>query len=365
MQVCAYQIALLQDSLQKLAGMNDQPPTNARAVLATCFYEVAQEEMQQLAPPERSIVLMDEHVFQHFQTKWLGYRILIVPAGEQNKTFGTLQLLSEQLLALGANRLSLLVAVGGGVVTDLVGYLAASFMRGVACAFVPTTVLAQVDAALGGKNGINVGLHKNMLGTIRQPKFIAINREYLSTLPDLEWANGFAEIIKYGWIEDGEILDILEASGLHFFQKNLREYSLLAARCTAIKNRIVAADEFESGERKKLNFGHTVGHALETLYQLPHGHAVSLGMRAALRLSEIHEGLDPSADRRLALMLQQYQLPTSLNLDELQVLDLLMHDKKRDGSNIDFVLLERTGKAVMRQLSREEIRMGLSIIQAK
>ncbi|MBS1644801.1 MAG: 3-dehydroquinate synthase [Bacteroidetes bacterium] len=344
--------------------MNDQPPTYGQPVPAPCLYELTQEEMQQLAPPERSIVLMDEHVFQHFPTKWSGYRILLVPPGEQNKTFCTLELLSEQLLALGANRQSLLVAVGGGVVTDLVGYLAASFMRGVACAFVPTTVLAQVDAALGGKNGINVGLHKNMLGTIRQPEFIAINREYLATLPDLEWANGFAEIIKYGWIDDVAILEILESSNLPYFQKNLSEFSLLSARCTSIKNRIVAADEFENGERKKLNFGHTVGHALETLYRLPHGHAVSLGMRAALRLSEIHEGLDPSADRRLAIMLQQYQLPTSLELDELQVLDLLMHDKKRNGTNIDFILLERAGKAVIRQLSREEIRMGLSTIQA-
>ncbi|MEO6833800.1 MAG: 3-dehydroquinate synthase [Chitinophagaceae bacterium] len=327
-----------------------------------CLFEISDEDFRKLAPPESSIIITDENVARTFASQWKGYRVISFLAGEEYKTSKTLEYLTEALLAADANRQTMLVGIGGGVVTDLVGYLAASFMRGLKCAFVPTTVLAQVDAAIGGKNGVNVGLHKNMLGTIRQPEFIAINSNFLMTLPETEWANGFAEIIKYGLIEDPEILDILDASGLDHFQRNLTEFSFLVKRCVSIKNSIVSRDEFETGERKKLNFGHTVGHALETLYKIPHGHAVGLGMRVAVWLSEIHEDLDEQVGEHLYTLLKQYHLPTEITFDEAAVLHLLMSDKKRTEKGIGFVLLAEKGKAVLKTLGTEDIREGLGIL---
>ena len=167
----------------------------------------------------------------------------------------------------------MLVGVGGGVVADLTGYVAATFLRGVEFGFVPTSILAMVDASIGGKNGINVGLFKNIVGTIRQPSFILFDVKLTSSLPEKEWRNGFAEIIKHACIKDAKMFRELEANGPDKYKPGSRQLALLVERNAILKTRIVQRDELETGERRILNFGHTLGHALENLYELPHGHA--------------------------------------------------------------------------------------------
>lgn len=327
-------------------------------------FEANERDLLRLAPPASAIVITDENVARLYGEQLKDYRLLTFPAGEEHKTPLTIEKLTQQLLEAGAHRGTMLLGVGGGVVTDVVGFLASTFMRGLPFAFVPTTLLAQVDASLGGKNGVNVGLHKNMLGTIRQPKFVLFNTAYLSTLPEEHWRGGFAEIIKYGHISDARILTTLQNESIDFFQKHLDKLSELIEGCADVKNKIVHADEHENGLRRMLNFGHTAGHAFETLYNLPHGYAVALGMRVAVKLSEQHTGLMEDTGSLLLQLLEKFGLPTILAHDEDAVMDLLLTDKKRKDEGIEYVLLEKPGVAVTKVLQPAEIKAALSTVAA-
>ena len=186
-----------------------------------------------------------------------------------------------------------------------------------------------VDAAIGGKNGIDVGLYKNMVGTINQPQFLLYDVNLLKTLPDNEWRNGFAEVINYSAIMDGALYKKLEKRSLSFFQKNKPALQKLVQRNAMLKTKVVKEDEFEKGKRRLLNFGHTLGHALEKQYELMHGEAVAIGMCFAAKLSST---LLPfkNADKLVGLI-DHYGLPTSVKYDKQKVFDLLVSDKKREG----------------------------------
>jgi 3-dehydroquinate synthase len=201
-----------------------------------------------------------------------------------------------------------------------------------------------------------------MLGTVRQPKFVLFDVNYLSALPDEHWRGGFAEIIKYGHIADARILTTLQNADIEFFQKHPANLSELIEGCVDVKNNIVHADEHEGGLRRVLNFGHTAGHAFETLYQLPHGHAVGLGMRVAVKLSEQHAGLMEDAGIQLLQLLEKFGLPTRLQHDESAVMELLLTDKKRKDEGIEYVLLEKPGVAVKKILQPEQIKLALSVV---
>jgi 3-dehydroquinate synthase len=299
--------------------------------------------LQQLAPPSSSIIITDENVWQAHESRFAGYRSIVIPAGEDAKTWQTVEHLANECMALEAHRGTMLVGLGGGTITDLVGFLASVYMRGVQFGFVPTTLLCAVDASIGGKNGINLGVHKNMLGTIKQPKFILHDASLFDTLPDVEWSNGFAEIIKYGCIADARILTTLAQSDLAYFRKYRDKLAELIAGCVDVKNKIVHADEEEEGLRKILNFGHTAGHAFELVAGLPHGQAVGLGMLVACSVSEKVAGLDPTFRGQIVGTLSQYGLPTSLDFDIEAACSLLRTDKKRTESAIDYVVLEKPG----------------------
>jgi 3-dehydroquinate synthase len=332
---------------------------------ATQFhFEANEKDLLRLAPPATTIAITDDNVAKLYSKQLKEYRLLTFSEGEEHKSPATIEKLTEQLLEAGAHRGTTLLGIGGGVVTDVVGFLASTFMRGVSVAFVPTTLLAQVDASLGGKNGVNVGLHKNMLGTIRQPKFVLFDTAYLSTLPEEHWRGGFAEIIKYGHVSDARILTTLQNAGVDFFQKHPEKLSELIEGCADVKNKIVHADEHEGGLRRVLNFGHTAGHAFETLYNLPHGYAVGLGMRVAVKLSEQHTGLPEEAGAQLTQLLEAFGLPTTLEYDDAAVMELLLTDKKRKDEGIEYVLLEKPGVAVTKILQPEQIKAALNVVAA-
>ncbi len=200
--------------------------------------------------------------------------------------------------------------MGGGVVTDITGYAASVYMRGVPFGFVPTSVLGMVDASIGGKNGIDVGNYKNMVGTIRQPGFLFYDISLLQTLPAEEWVNGFAEVIKHAAIKDAALFRELEKNSIQYYQKNKKALAGLIRKNVMIKSAVVLKDEFERGDRKLLNFGHTLGHAVENIYKLPHGHAVSIGIKAACLISE--ELMDFKETARITGLLEKYGFPTDL-----------------------------------------------------
>jgi 3-dehydroquinate synthase len=291
-----------------------------------------------------AIYITDENVYALHQQQFKGKPTIVMPAGEAHKQQATVDFIIEALLNFGANRQSVLIGVGGGVVTDMVGYVAGIFMRGVQFGFVPTTLLAMVDAAIGGKNGIDVGVYKNMVGLIRQPAFIVYDHSFLTTLPSCQWENGFAEIIKHAAIKDLNMLKELNQNDLAFYQKNKKALAALIQKNVEIKVKVVQKDEFEKGDRKLLNFGHTLGHAIENEHALLHGHAISIGMVYAAKISQVLLGFTGTG--LLVETLKKYGLPTAMHFDIDAAMEVMQKDKKKANAGMQYVLLSKIGKGV-------------------
>ncbi len=321
---------------------------------ATDFYFDARISLlKKLADPKKTVVLTDENIFAAQGKKFKGWTTIVLKAGEQYKVQATVDSVILQLIELGADRSTLLVGVGGGVVTDVTGYVASVFMRGISFGFVPTTLLAMVDASIGGKNGIDVGVYKNMVGTIRQPIFILHDVSFLTTLPEAHWKNGFAEIIKHALIKDAAMFRQLEQNSLSAYQKKSTLLSTLIQRNALFKIKVVQADEFEMGDRKLLNFGHTLGHALENQYGLQHGEAVAIGMAFAASLSASFCAFKPI--KRVIDVIEKYGLPVAISYKKDDVFEVLKKDKKKEGGEMNFVLLKSIGKGIIHPLPPKEI----------
>ena len=272
----------------------------------------------------------------------------VFPAGEASKSLSQTEALCRGLIQGGHDRSSFVVALGGGVTGDLAGFVASIFYRGIPFVQIPTTIVSQVDSAVGGKTGVNTPEGKNLLGAFHQPRLVLIDPDTLLTLPGREFREGFAEVIKHAAIRDEAMLDDLES--LNPDQQGVS--ADLIARNVAIKARIVEEDEQErSGTRALLNFGHTIGHGIEASVPygtLLHGEAISLGMRAALNLSEKHARLQPEDAERLLNLLRRFRLPLVLDeaIPTTLILEKLSRDKKFSGGKRTFVLLDRPGNAV-------------------
>jgi 3-dehydroquinate synthase len=210
-----------------------------------------------------------------------------------------------------------------------------------------------VDASIGGKNGIDVAIYKNLVGSIRQPSFLLYDLSFLKTLPENEWENGFAEIIKHACIKDAAMFKELETNSIEIFQKNKKLLADLVKRNAVLKTRVVQKDEFEKGDRKLLNFGHTMGHALENLNQLSHGRAISIGMTHASIISEKLAGFKDA--KRITKLLLQFDLPTFTDFDKQKVFEILKMDKKRERKEINFVLLQKIGKARIKSIPLKQL----------
>jgi 3-dehydroquinate synthase len=309
--------------------------------------------LKQIADQKNAVLVTDENVFNAHLQKFKNWNTIVLKAGEEFKIQQTADTIIDQLIELQADRKTTLIGVGGGVITDITGYVASIYMRGIKFGFVPTTVLAMVDAGIGGKNGVDVGVYKNLVGTIRQPAFILHDYTLLSSLPLNEWQNGFAEIIKHACIKDAVMFGGLEKGSIESYQKKPSLCAELIRRNAELKIKVVRKDEFEQGERKLLNFGHTLGHALENQYELSHGQAISIGMTYASLLSE--QLLDFKYAERVTSLLQQYGLPTYASFNKKKTFDVLKMDKKKEKQDINYILLERIGKGVIKSIPLAEI----------
>ncbi|MBI4563684.1 MAG: 3-dehydroquinate synthase [Planctomycetes bacterium] len=296
--------------------------------------------------PDRFVVA-DSRV-KHIAQPWIaGGQALFLPATERTKTLSTVLRVIRALLRSGHERGQPLVAVGGGVISDVAGFAASIYKRGIPLHVVPTTLLAQVDAAIGGKNGVDLPEGKNLLGTIRQPDTVLIDPLILAHLPDVEFRSGLAEVVKYGIVKDPELLDLVERRIDKIRQRDPAVLLEVLTRCVCAKVEIVSQDERDEGGRAVLNYGHTVGHALEaaTGYRLRHGEAVAAGMHAAGTIAARLNLASPEFLERQRAALAACGLPTRIEgCSPATVLRALRHDKKRAGGKHRFVLAEGPGK---------------------
>jgi 3-dehydroquinate synthase len=258
-------------------------------------------------------------------------------------------------MELGCDRSVFILGIGGGIVCDITGFVASIFMRGVAFGFVSTSLLSQVDASVGGKNGVNVSDYKNMAGVFNQPRFVICDPAMLTTLPVPEISNGLAEIVKHALIADIDLLMFLEKNQKKALVLDPEIIFHLVSRCVAIKAQVVQEDEKESGARRKLNFGHTLGHAIENIDPSGHGKAVSRGMIAAARFSCDKTSLCDRDTDRIIRLLQGLGLPTALNYDADKIYNAVKQDKKKQGDSLFFVFLENLGSARVEKIHFKEI----------
>jgi 3-dehydroquinate synthase len=330
----------------------------------TWYLDAGFSHLEKLVDKDHTVLVTDEHIFTSHQKRFGGWNTIVINAGEQFKVQATVDSIIAQLIGLGADRKTVLVGVGGGVVTDITGYVAAIYMRGLSFGFVPTSVLAMVDASIGGKNGIDVDVYKNMVGTIRQPQFLLYDYSLLKTLPKEEWVNGFAEIVKHAAIKDASLFRELEKNRPATYQRDKAALAKLIRRNVVIKSGVVERDEFEQGERRLLNFGHTLGHAIENVYELSHGQAISIGMVSACMISEVFPPFKET-DRVIAL-LKRYGLPTLAEFDPKQVMEVLRMDKKKVRDTMNYVMLNKVGQGVVKAIPLTELeKLVQSILTAR
>lgn len=321
------------------------------------YFDAAFANLLQLADKSTAIIITDKNVFEAHRSKFEGWRTIVIEPGEAHKNFETVQHIIHTLAGYEADRTSLLIGVGGGIVTDITGFVASIYMRGIRFGFVPTSLLNMVDASLGGKNGIDFGLYKNLVGCIKQPEFILQDVTLLSTLAEEEWENGFAEIIKHACIKDKAMLEELSRHNIKDFQDNKAMLSELIRRNVLIKLKVVQKDPFEARDRKLLNFGHTIGHAVENICNIAHGKAVAVGMIMAAKISAQETGFD--GVETLKAVLTNYNLPVNIAFQAATVFEVLKLDKKRSGEQINFVLLQKTGKALIKPIALTDLQQYL------
>ena len=290
---------------------------------------------------------------------------IVLPAGEEHKTLATAADLATRLLDQGLDRTSGVIALGGGVIGDLAAFVASIYMRGIPVVQVPTTLLAQVDASIGGKTGVDVPEAKNILGTFWQPRAVFCDLALLDTLPARQWTNGCAEVVKYGVIADPDIL----TRGARLRDRDAEVVADLVARSCRIKAQIVAADEREGDQRRILNFGHTVGHAIEAEsgYTILHGEAVAMGMACAARLAQLRGHLDADTratiDGAIAAVGLPGAIPPTLPVDGL--LRRIAHDKKKTGTQVVFVLVRGLGQPLIdREVTPDLVRRAIEDVTA-
>jgi 3-dehydroquinate synthase len=314
-------------------------------------------QLGQFLPSDRRVIIVtDPNVHALYGGVIDRWEHIIIPTGEENKTLATVGEIYGRLIEMGVDRRSYIVGFGGGIVTDITGFVASTYLRGVGFGFVATSLLAQVDASVGGKNGVNVGGYKNMAGVFNQPDFVLCDTGVLTTLPPREFSAGLAEMIKAGVIADPALFELLE----HATPAQLLADSGLLARAIGaavrVKARIVELDEREAGERRKLNLGHTVAHAIEKLSrEYNHGEAVGIGMAVIADIAVRLGGLSPETRDRIVSALEKASLPTRTDIPKAEIMVALAHDKKVEEGALWLVIPRGIGDVAIRRTTFSDL----------
>lgn len=306
----------------------------------------ASELLAEFIPEGRRVIaIADANIDRCHADLLAPFEKIIIGQGESVKTLHTVEELVRELVARQADRSTFLLGIGGGIVTDITGFVASIYMRGIRFGFVPTTLLAQVDASVGGKNGVNLDGYKNMVGCFNQPDFVICDSALLGSLPGREFRAGVAEMIKTAVIGDEELFELFENHTFDEFRKDAELLSWAIERAVRVKAVIVERDEREAGERRLLNLGHTIGHAIEKCSRkMLHGEAVAAGMGIVARYAVERGVCDAECAERILALLDKYGLPTSSPVELRELQKAILRDKKRRGNTLAFILPERIGK---------------------
>jgi 3-dehydroquinate synthase len=313
------------------------------------------EKVTGLLPDRGTVIITDENVNRLYGTGFPKAPVFTLAPGELSKSLKVIEHLAGQLLEAGIDRTGFILAIGGGVVCDVAGFLAAVYMRGIRCGYVSTTLLSQVDASTGGKNGVNLGNTKNVIGTIRQPEFVICDPAILGSLPEEEYLSGLAELIKTAVIGDKELFEIIETSYDEILKRNSELLAMLISRSVRFKGMVVTEDEKETGFRRILNFGHTFGHAFEIQNGLKHGFAVAAGMEIAAAFSYEKGYIKLEEKERIIKLLGRFNLISVNDLSGDHLERLVLHDKKMTGTDIYFVFSQGIGKAKIEKIPVVEV----------
>jgi 3-dehydroquinate synthase len=318
------------------------------------------EYVKRLSTADKVTVITDSNVATHYQWRVRnsleeqGFKVNthIFPAGEESKTLDSIADMYSSLADFGMTRKDIVVALGGGVTGDMAGFAAASYLRGIDFIQIPTSLLAQVDSSVGGKTGVDIAQGKNLVGAFHQPKAVLIDPDTLDTLPDLYLRDGMAEVIKYGCIKDAAFFENLESENAFDHIEDVIE------TCVSIKRDVVSRDEREAGERMLLNFGHTLGHSIEKLYDfkgISHGMAVAIGMVLISKASEKACITEQGTSDRIVAICEKYGLPTSDKATFADMAKAAQSDKKTAGGSINLVLLNKIGDSFTKKVALENL----------
>lgn len=338
------------------------------------FGKIAEKITELGMSDRRFMIITDSNVGKFYANALFGQLVPIAkavqvytfPAGEESKNLDTVSLCYEQLITAGFDRKDVLVALGGGVVGDLTGFVAATYLRGIRFLQVPTSLLSMVDSSIGGKTGVDFKAYKNMVGAFHQPKLVYMNLETLQTLPDPEYFSGMGEIIKHGLIKDASYYTWLKGNFTGIAAKDYATLREMVYRSCEIKRAVVERDPKEQGERALLNFGHTIGHSVEKLmnFTLLHGECVSIGMAAAAYISMKRSFLTESEYRDILNTLQLFHQPVSVSgISCEEAYEVTRLDKKMDSDKIRFILLDKVGSSIIDPtVSKDEIMEAIKTI---
>lgn len=314
------------------------------------------ELLAKLLPQKRVVVISDTNIDRTHRDIIEPYEHIFIGQGEQAKSFTTLEEIYRKLIDMGADRSTFILGVGGGIVTDITGFVASTYMRGVEFGFVTTTLLGAVDASVGGKNGVNIGGFKNMVGAFSQPKFVICDVALLHSLNDREFRAGLAEVIKTAIIGDKELFEMLEQSSFNELRKNDELLQQIIIHSVKVKASIVAEDEFEGGRRRVLNLGHTIAHAIEKCTtRLSHGEAVAVGLHQITSSALAKNYISEEDTKRIHDLLQAYGFNTTSPVERRPIIKAIKGDKKRKGNSLNIILPTAIGAVEDRLISFEEL----------
>jgi 3-dehydroquinate synthase len=328
---------------------------NASGIVSEILVGENWESVTSMLPKSGVVIITDDNVMHIYGDRFPNVPVFTVSQGEDSKRLSVIENLAEKLLESGVDRSGFILAIGGGVVCDLAGFLASIYMRGIRCAYISTTLLSQVDASTGGKNGVNLGGTKNMLGVIRQPEFVICDPSMLLTLSDQEYLSGLAELIKTAVIGDSELFDIIEQNYSGIMARDCNLLTDLVAKSVKFKAYVVTEDEKETGLRRILNFGHTYGHAIEMQMSFKHGFAVASGMEIATEFSFEKGFLSSFEKDKIIGILNKFNLLQFHSIPDDQIDKLVLHDKKKAGAGINFIFTEGIGKAKDKKVAVAEV----------
>jgi 3-dehydroquinate synthase len=318
-------------------------------------------KLQSYLPVQNIVVIIDENIFDLYHCFFKNFKCIKIQANGKNKTLETVENIISQLIDLQADRLTFIIGAGGGTTCDIAGFVASVYMRGLRFGFVSTSLLSQVDASVGGKNGVNFDGFKNMIGTFNQPEFVICDTKMLATLPKNEFVGGLSEVIKIALVKDTEMFDFIEHNVNAILKCDENILQKLITKSVQHKADIIQRDEFEKNERRILNFGHTFAHAIERNSEISHGFAVSMGMTFAAKISQYFGMISNDDFVRIKSLLCAFGLPSTTNIDNKILFENLISDKKKNDDEINFILINGIGKSAEKRIKIDDFKNLISL----